>query len=38
MRPVVHIVDDDESLRTAVSRLLIAEGYDVRAYGSAGKA
>jgi len=37
MRPVVHIVDDDESLRTAVSRLLIAEGYDVRAYGSAGE-
>ena len=35
--PVVHIVDDDESLRVALSRLLGAEGYDVRSYASAGE-
>jgi FixJ family two-component response regulator len=33
---VVHIVDDDEGFRTAMSRLLRAAGYEVRAYGSAG--
>ena len=36
-RPVIHLVDDDESLRTAVSRLLRAAGYEVRTYGSAGE-
>jgi FixJ family two-component response regulator len=36
-RPVVYVVDDDESLRIAVSRLLSAEGYDVRTYASAGE-
>jgi FixJ family two-component response regulator len=32
----VYVVDDDDSLRTALSRLLRAAGYDVRAYASAG--
>jgi RNA polymerase sigma factor (sigma-70 family) len=31
----IHIVDDDTSLRTALSRLLKASGYAVRAYASA---
>lgn len=35
-RHTVHIVDDDESFRTAVSRLIRAAGYEVRTYGSAG--
>jgi len=34
--PVIHIVDDDEAMRTALGRLLRAEGYDVRFYVSAG--
>src|SRR5215470_9782104 len=34
--PVVHVVDDDETMRVAVSRLLRAEGYEVRTYASAG--
>jgi FixJ family two-component response regulator len=34
--PIVHVVDDDDSLRKAVTRLLRAAGYDVRAYASAG--
>jgi len=34
---VVHVVDDDSSLRTAVTRLLRAAGYEVRAYSSAGE-
>lgn len=32
---VIHVVDDDESLRTAVSRLLRAAGYQTREYASA---
>jgi FixJ family two-component response regulator len=36
-KSVVHVVDDDESLRTALGRLLRAAGYDVRAYTSAGE-
>ncbi len=32
---VVHVVDDDEAVRTAVSRLLRAKAFEVRAYGSA---
>ena len=32
---MVHVVDDDESLRTAVSRLLRAAGYQTREYASA---
>ena len=35
-RQIVHIVDDDESFRTAVSRLLQIVGYEVRGYASAG--
>ena len=34
--PVVYVVDDDDSLRKAVTRLLHAAGYEVRAYASAG--
>ncbi len=32
----IHVVDDDESLRTALVRLLRAAGYAVRTYASAG--
>jgi len=35
-KPIVHVVDDDDSLRKAVTRLLRAAGYEVRSYGSAG--
>ncbi len=31
---LVHLVDDDESLRTALTRLLRAAGYEVRTYAS----
>jgi FixJ family two-component response regulator len=34
--PIVHVVDDDEPLRTGLVRLLRANGYEVRAYASAG--
>jgi FixJ family two-component response regulator len=34
--PLVHVVDDDDAVRTAISRLLSAAGYGVRGYGSAG--
>jgi len=34
---VIHVVDDDDSLRTAVERLLQAAGYRVRTYASAGE-
>lgn len=34
MKPVVHIVDDDESYRTATARLLSAYGVKVEAYES----
>lgn len=34
--PLIHIVDDDESLRTAISRLLEAAGFEVRGYASTG--
>jgi FixJ family two-component response regulator len=34
-RPVVHIVDDDASYRSAISRLLKASGYEVGDYNSA---
>jgi RNA polymerase sigma factor (sigma-70 family) len=32
---LVHVVDDDESFRTAISRLLRSAGYDVAAHESA---
>jgi FixJ family two-component response regulator len=35
--PVVCVIDDDDSLRTAIARLLKAVGYEVRAYASAGE-
>jgi FixJ family two-component response regulator len=35
--PVVHLVDDDASLRGALVGLLRAAGYEVRAYASAGE-
>jgi FixJ family two-component response regulator len=35
-KPLVHIVDDDDSLRKALTRLLRAAGYDVCTYSSAG--
>jgi FixJ family two-component response regulator len=34
--PVIHLVDDDTSLRTALGRLLVLAGYEVRQYASAG--
>src|SRR5262245_53301223 len=37
LTPIIHVVDDDESVRTAVTRLLRAAGYEVRAYPSAGE-
>ena len=33
--PVIHIVDDDASFRTAIGRLLRASGYEVALYESA---
>lgn len=35
--PAIHLVDDDEALRTALSRLLRAAGHEVRVYGSAAE-
>ena len=35
MMTVIHVVDDDPSVRKAISRLLRAAGYDVAVYGSA---
>ena len=34
--PVIHVIDDDASMREALCRLLGASGFDVRAYESAG--
>jgi FixJ family two-component response regulator len=34
--PIIHIVDDDESFQTAISRLLRAAGYEVRTYTNVG--
>ncbi|WP_087686565.1 response regulator transcription factor [Pandoraea sp. PE-S2R-1] len=33
---VVHIVDDDASMRAALARLLFASGFDTKEYASAG--
>jgi FixJ family two-component response regulator len=35
--PIVHLVDDDDSLRTAVTRMLQAAGHLVRSYPTAGE-
>jgi FixJ family two-component response regulator len=34
--PVIHLVDDDTSMRTALGRVLVLAGYAVRHYPSAG--
>ena len=34
--PLVHVVDDDESLRNSLLRLLRAAGFESRGYGSTG--
>lgn len=34
-KPTVHVVDDDDSFRNAVSRLIRAAGHEVRSYPSA---
>jgi len=36
-RPLIHVVDDDDSLRTALLRLLDAAGHEARGYASAGE-
>jgi RNA polymerase sigma factor (sigma-70 family) len=36
MKPIVHVIDDDESLRTALLRLLIGSGFEATGYGSTG--
>ena len=33
--PIVHVVDDDESFRTAIARLLRATKYEVQTYSNA---
>jgi FixJ family two-component response regulator len=35
--PIVHVVDDDDSVRTAIVRLLQAAGHAARGYASAGE-
>jgi FixJ family two-component response regulator len=35
--PIVHVVDDDESFRTGIQRVLRAAGYLTRPYASAGE-
>ena len=35
--PIIHVVDDDDSMRTAVMRLLKAAKYQVRGYPSAAE-
>jgi FixJ family two-component response regulator len=37
LRAVIHIVDDDDSLLAAMERLMLAAGYSVRTYASAGE-
>lgn len=36
MKPIIHVVDDDESLRASLIDLLRAAGYDAKGYASAG--
>jgi FixJ family two-component response regulator len=36
MMATVHLIDDDEAMRTALGRLLSAAGYRVRTYAAAG--
>jgi FixJ family two-component response regulator len=37
MKPLVHVVDDDDSLRQSLLDLLQAAGYDASGYGSTGE-
>ncbi|MDM0113698.1 response regulator [Variovorax sp. J22R133] len=37
MKPVIHVVDDDEELRVALLRLLHAAGHDALGYASTGE-
>jgi len=34
---IIHVVDDDELFKTAISRVLRAAGYEVRGYANAGE-
>ncbi len=36
LKPIVHIVDDDDSFRTSLSRLLRGHDFDVKTYASTG--
>ncbi len=35
--PLIHVVDDDDSMRTALLRLLDAAGFEARGYASTGE-
>jgi FixJ family two-component response regulator len=35
--PLIHVIDDDDSVRKAISRLLKAAGYEVQGYANAGE-
>ena len=35
--PLIHVIDDDESFRTSLLRLLAAAGFDAVGYGSTGE-
>jgi FixJ family two-component response regulator len=35
--PLIHVIDDDESIRKAVTRLLKAAGYEVQSYTTSGE-
>jgi FixJ family two-component response regulator len=37
LAPIIHVIDDEASLRTALARLLIASGYRVAIYESAAQ-
>lgn len=37
LAPLIHVVDDDIGVRTAIARLLRTGGYDVHCYSSAGE-
>ena len=37
MNPIVHVVEDDRSVRTALTRLLKTAGFEARSYASAGE-
>jgi len=37
MKPIVHVVEDDRSVRTAITRLLKVAGFEARSYASAGE-